>query len=498
MKGSPICRFFASPKGCREGANCRFVHNLSTSADPSVNVHIAPSLPAEATLEPSHLPVSDLQIDPDAPICQQVTTSATDQHATTKSKILIQLRWTKEGSDRPPLQRPQPKIALNPLDTRALELQKLTRRFVSSFKPFKGTGSGEDDVFDFEMPPSDPDFPFDLAFLCIRLMLPKDYSSAPASIQITNQEIPLGLRDNIRKAWNVHCKDHPSMSLLERFKWLDRDLETLLVMPPAKEITPVPSPPKPKLSSSIKFVKPTEVVFTSKTVGDEGEEEKETLSDREEQPHQASDKGKESNTSYPAQSPHRGTQVRLSNTQLYHISLLKCSLLNMTFRCFRCKEAVDVSLQPQSLDAKVGQGEQWKNCSTCNSSLGFRYRADIIHMNSSSLGYLDLTPGVTLLDMRPSAFQVTCDNGHETTQGFKSLLRDVEYRSVCHQCHVDLKLQLGPVKFIQLSPAGLSNEASNVMPYKRKSKKKNDELGIVVGTALPNNGTCEHYKKSYR
>lgn len=85
-------------------------------------------------------------------------------------------------------------------------------------------------------------------------------------------------------------------------------------------------------------------------------------------------------------------------------------------------------------------------------------------------------------------------DGHETSHGLKSVLTGVEYRISCQQCFSAMKLIIDQFKFVKLSPNIMK---SGQLPLK-KPKRSVQDLGISVGSALPNNGSCEHYKKSYR
>ena len=126
--------------------------------------------------------------------------------------------------------------------------------------------------------------------------------------------------------------------------------------------------------------------------------------------------------------------------------------------------------------------------------LGARYRSDLVHSGSTSLGYLDLSENVGIRDILPSSFSVSCIDGHDTAHGLKSVLTGVEYRVSCQECFSSMKLVIDQFKFIKLSP----NVMKPANLQLKKPKKNVQDLGITIGSALPNNGACEHYKKSYR
>lgn len=43
-----------------------------------------------------------------------------------------------------------------------------------------------------EIPPSDPDFPYELEALSLHIRIPANYPTSPCSIQVTNPEISRG------------------------------------------------------------------------------------------------------------------------------------------------------------------------------------------------------------------------------------------------------------------------------------------------------------------
>ena len=116
------------------------------------------------------------------------------------------------------------------------------------------------------------------------------------------------------------------------------------------------------------------------------------------------------------------------------------------------------------------------------------------HLGSTSLGYIDLSENVGIHDILPSSFIVSCIDGHETSYGLKSVLTGVEYHISCQECIASMKLFIDQFKFVKLSPNII--KAANIQL--KKPKKPHLDLGISLGSSLPKNGTCEHYKKSFR
>ncbi|ORY52421.1 hypothetical protein BCR33DRAFT_655280, partial [Rhizoclosmatium globosum] len=168
---------------------------------------------------------------------------------------------------------------------------------------------------------------------------------------------------------------------------------------------------------------------------------------------------------------HRGTQIRLVDPSLRAISLLECTSPKFLLSCTRCKSNMDSpTLLPNVVNTRA--------CPTCSTALSITFRPSLVHMSSQTAGYLDLD-GYNVLDMLPSAWQVTCEACQKVTSGvgvLKSLPRgEVEFRVGCTSCHSKMGIRIGDVKF-----------------------RRNVDEGIVLGEPLPDNGACKHYRKSYR
>ncbi|KAF9168353.1 hypothetical protein DFQ26_008976 [Actinomortierella ambigua] len=239
-------------------------------------------------------------------------------------------------------------------------------------------------------------------------------------------------------------------------------------------------------------------------------------------------------------SPKRGVEIRMPGIVLDHISLLQCSLLNLLVRCNRCKALIDIpNLKPDSeqdqYSAPSGGGESspkgvpssaidrrkafedkqtWKNCDNCLSPLGAHFRPDFIHVQSRTLGFLDLA-GCTAYDLLPSTYIPTCDGCDQVLGsgssggaiGFRQQVgRGMSASANCRSCHQRLVFGLeGEVRFIKLAPGDLLQVASQTLEQLPKKKKGKGgslatmyEEAIKVGESLPRKGACEHYKKSRR
>ncbi|KAF9108311.1 hypothetical protein BGX27_008402 [Mortierella sp. AM989] len=247
--------------------------------------------------------------------------------------------------------------------------------------------------------------------------------------------------------------------------------------------------------------------------------------------------------------PKRGIEIRMPDLKLEHISLMYCRLLNLLVRCSRCKGLFEIpDLVPD--DGRPGKSgtdtRKWRTCENCQALLGAHFRTEYIHMQSRTIGYLDLA-GCTAFDILPSAFVPTCgecdqilgsfsedasistDNtsslgsaststsaseppfsaqvqAHSAPTGFRQRIgRGMSSTANCRKCHSRMTFSMeGEVKFVKLSPGDLMKASTaelEQLPLKKKLARKNKnglDFELKVGEPLPRKGACDHYKKSRR
>lgn len=119
---------------------------------------------------------------------------------------------------------PKPVPEREAKDARGYQLEQMRRRFSP-----KETELGNGDVsLLFNLAPSDPDFPFDLAHLECDLLVPAGYPQHQPRLQVKNKDIPRGFAINIEKGWDKLVQEKHGATLLALTKALDRNLESLL------------------------------------------------------------------------------------------------------------------------------------------------------------------------------------------------------------------------------------------------------------------------------
>ncbi|KAK9237969.1 hypothetical protein V1525DRAFT_376034 [Lipomyces kononenkoae] len=108
------------------------------------------------------------------------------------------------------------------LSPRAAEIQELVRKYANA--------EIEDDSIRVSIQPSDPDFPFDLAYLHFILNVPTDYPSTAPNLTVINTDIPRGYALNIEHGFadEISKPALGSMSLLQMIDALNERLEEFL------------------------------------------------------------------------------------------------------------------------------------------------------------------------------------------------------------------------------------------------------------------------------
>lgn len=100
----------------------------------------------------------------------------------------------------------------------------------------------------------------------------------------------------------------------------------------------------------------------------------------------------------PERNPERGTAISFPFIELYGIELLEVVSLNLSVKCERCKEAVEIT----GLKDGIPKSESCKKCAT---PLTITYRKDLVHANAIRAGFLDLE-GCFAVDMLPRYYPI--------------------------------------------------------------------------------------------
>ncbi|KAK0935549.1 hypothetical protein LTR29_012862 [Friedmanniomyces endolithicus] len=195
-------------------------------------------------------------------------------------------------------------------------------------------------------------------------------------------------------------------------------------------------------------------------------------------------------TTGPSAPQERGILLSFPQVEIHGIELLELTSLNITVKCERCKDTMDVHRLRNS--TANGLEMQQKACKKCATGLAIGFRADLIHVNSARAGYLDLD-GCTVIDMLPSNFVPTCSECSTAypAPGVSAVRGDSAF-AICRECHHKMTFRIPEIKFLQASPSAIR---ASKAPGRKKPK---ENLRITAGSELPRRGRCKHYSKSHR
>ncbi|KAJ9651843.1 hypothetical protein H2198_008908 [Neophaeococcomyces mojaviensis] len=187
----------------------------------------------------------------------------------------------------------------------------------------------------------------------------------------------------------------------------------------------------------------------------------------------------------------KGIMISFPGLDLLGIGVLQITSLSISVKCDRCKEQTDIkNIKPSDAASNVHRTEV---CSKCSATFSITYRSEMMHVNSSKAGYVELE-NCSITDMLPSSFQPTCSECSAlfpSPPGVTAVRGDTSL-TICRSCHAKMTFRIPEIKFLRVSTAA----STNALPLRTRKPKEN--LGITSGTPLPNNGKCPHYSKSYR
>ncbi|KAG5919180.1 hypothetical protein E4U53_004020 [Claviceps sorghi] len=185
----------------------------------------------------------------------------------------------------------------------------------------------------------------------------------------------------------------------------------------------------------------------------------------------------------PSETIEKGTMLSFPSLELHGIEALQVSMLSVGVKCERCKTTNDLT----GLKPGVGKTASCKKCAT---QLTAKFHPTLMHEHSFRAGFVHLS-GCRVTDMLPSTFVPTCARCSTAGAGLVSV-RGESMTNVCRECHGKFTLKMPEVKFLFVSPG------PPPPPPAGAGRRRTEKLGLHAGEALPDRGTCDHYRKSYR
>jgi uncharacterized CHY-type Zn-finger protein len=193
---------------------------------------------------------------------------------------------------------------------------------------------------------------------------------------------------------------------------------------------------------------------------------------------------------------HRGWALGLLNLSIFGVGTLAASRLVVNVACLRCSMLVSVSLSGvrlKSEDSAAGSGSWQQWCPKCSLLHSASFRPTLVHEGSSALGYVDCTHCVPtgLVDASLIATCLECG----TLTSVNHLSPPDTYEQACRMCYCRLRIDVrGSVLNDAASGSGVAPLGSSAALVGEKKVSRR----FKIGQPLPENGTCSHYKHSYR
>ncbi|CEJ91191.1 hypothetical protein VHEMI06921 [[Torrubiella] hemipterigena] len=109
-------------------------------------------------------------------------------------------------------------------DPRGYQISQIRKRYV----PTESTANDGAALLKFHLKPSDPDFPFELAYLDCEIKVPKSYPKGSPELRVLNKDIPRGFSINVERGWDALVTERKGATLLSLCNALDKNLEKFL------------------------------------------------------------------------------------------------------------------------------------------------------------------------------------------------------------------------------------------------------------------------------
>jgi hypothetical protein len=175
--------------------------------------------------------------------------------------------------------------------------------------------------------------------------------------------------------------------------------------------------------------------------------------------------------------------------------------------CVRCETRGSLEFGP----GNGANNPVVERCARCGIHHALRYRPEMVHEHSDSLGYVDLE-NCELFDVSSVDLFGTCIADECFTEApMKGLQRGRTFDTNCRNCHTKLTCRFEQIEIARITPAALIMEEPKSDSRGRKAAARIDPAEVAaaknrvkeqallkLGTPLPNKGACKHYKRSYR
>ncbi|KHJ44605.1 hypothetical protein D918_05271 [Trichuris suis] len=171
-----------------------------------------------------------------------------------------------------------------------------------------------------------------------------------------------------------------------------------------------------------------------------------------------------------------------------NVGTIELTSLHSTFQCSRCHGLHVLRLAPMKNVDVI--------CAKCKQIMSAKLLPEIAHQNSFIFGHLQLAnASVFDLSLSDSKISINCLNCNAMQPISGITAENVEMRW-CYHCFAKIRITVGGIRSSVDRVTYSKTPAIAASSLRRK--RSPDRVSLKPGTALPLQGTCKHYRKSYR
>ncbi|XP_064608357.1 uncharacterized protein LOC135472674 [Liolophura sinensis] len=468
-----LCRFYLNGN-CRYGDRCKFSH--------------------DSRKEEADYQLKDGQVNKDTSSVQSVKAE------------------TKAPSNPPRLAKKRGDLTSEDIQhLRKTECDQLKKRFPTG--KLQIMSESEDiNCYQVDIMPTDPDWPFDIKTFCLKIEFPAQYPLQMFSVESPDDNmLPTIVRHYMEKRianWleekQAKLVEADKVELVFRpfLRWFDRTLEDIVTEGLRRYQRDLAA-----RAAGFEFIPAKPVSERSQMEDDipepekDGEDDEETTEEDEGEgdtdlgTYSGSESGEEpdrtaSSNNY-ADVERKGTEVLLRSLQLKeNAATLLLDKLAIIIQCERCKTNTEFKTPGGRLNLIP--------CAKCYNEQRVLFRPALTHHFSAVVGYLDMANCLPHdLILQDCVGVVSCLNCSRNMK-LEGLVPGQVKQMWCQRCHKKLVIATESVRFQQLQPSELTVELPAHQIQVSKQRKVGRDPAIQEGKPLPAEGTCKHYKKSFR
>uniref|UniRef100_A0A0R3RPI5 C3H1-type domain-containing protein n=1 Tax=Elaeophora elaphi TaxID=1147741 RepID=A0A0R3RPI5_9BILA len=453
-----VCKYFASENSCYFGEYCRFLHIKNETKDN--NSDFVPShtglKPARCIVRPNIATVS------------------------------------KDGIGKK-----------EQLDIRNSEISYFGRRF----RDAKFAYNGSSYFTEFEYRITDPEWVFDVKAVKLQLRIPERYPCESIMIALSESTLPLPLVTHFNREVNKFIEEkfmeaekcNTYVALGKTFiRWLDRNIlkffieglrKTKMITEAEKEGIKLHQASFSNLTSEKEnnnFESDTvKTIICSNNAITQGRIYDETGVETSSKPEVVTE---ESSSEQPSKSKIIEARV-FWNDLNGNIATLSIITMSISIRCAKCSALSFLTSSAKQLSVSY--------CTKCSNGFSIHTSPQLVHQNSNVIAFLEpkgcLPIDCVLLSSKLSYTCLQCSK--EATA--ENLTYGIANKSWCYGCHSKCEFEIRAIRFVG-DFNSIAKEDSSIPKSRQKKKKVKQSMLLVEGQPLPENGTCKHYKKSYR